>query len=221
MYYLYSMNRGRRIGRRIGLAVVALVGLTAGAAYFYERTEDYAEAHSTYQLTDDELSRLKHGDVILRRGYGMVSRFIANQLEGSYNLSHCGVIIERDNEFFVVHTVSSNVSEIDGMQVHPIADFVHQSRPNSIVVNRLIDGRASALMAEGALEYLSAAVLFDHNFDINDSTHLYCSEMIWRSLKNKAGIDLFEGLYDEEGAWYTFDTFFNPNYFENVINHHQ
>lgn len=214
------MNRGRRIGRKLGLAFVAFIGLSAGAAYFYERAEVYAESHSTYALTNDELSLLQHGDVILRRGYGMVSRMIATRLEGKYGISHCGVIIEREGELYVVHTVSSNVSEIDGMQVHSIGEFVRQSQPQSIVVNRLVDRGAADLLAEGALDYLKAEMLFDHDFNIHDSTHLYCSEMIWRSLKNKAGIDLFEGLYDEEGAWYTFDTFFNPKYFETVINHH-
>ncbi len=209
------------IVRKIVLILGAVVLIVVVGALVYEGAETYAESHSGYQLTEDEIRVLRHGDVIMRRGYGMVSRIIANQLEGSYNLSHCGVIVERDNELYVVHTVSSNVSEIDGMQVHPIAEFVRQSRPQSIVVNRLVDEQASVLLAEGALEYLREAVLFDHNFDINDSTHLYCSEMIWRSLKNKAGIDLFEGLYNEEGAWYTFDTFFNPKYFTNVINHHE
>lgn len=214
------MSRSRRLGRKVGVSLLVILGLTAGVAYFFERAEVYAEEHSTYALTSEELAQLKHGDVILRRGYGMVSRIISNQLKGDYNLSHCGVVVERDSQLFVVHTVSSNVSEIDGMQVHPIAEFIRQSRPQSVVVNRLIDPKARLLLAEGALEYLKAEILFDHNFDITDSTHLYCSEMIWRSLKNKAGIDIFEGLYDEEGAWYTFDTFFNPSYFETVINHH-
>lgn len=216
----FEMKR-RRI---IIVALVVLLGISGlglGTILLIDRIELSEEERSTYALDVDEVKLLRNGDVIMRKGYGMVSRMIATRLEGRYNISHCGIVVERGGMLFVVHTVSSNISDSDGMQAHPLKEFVRQSRPGSIVVNRLCDRGAGDLLAEGALEYLEQAIGFDKNFDINDTTKFYCSEMIWRSLKRKTGIDLYDGLYDEEGAWYSFDHFFNPNYFEVVLNHQE
>jgi uncharacterized protein YycO len=203
------------------ITLVGIIGTVVLIVVLIDQAEMRQEESSTYALGQHEKKLIKHGDVILRKGYGMVSHAIATKLDGKYSLSHCGVIVESEAKFFVVHTVASEISEVDGMQIETLDEFVRQSSTGSIVVNRLLNDSAAAHVAEGALEYLSARVGFDKNFDITDSSRFYCSELIWRCLKNKAGIDLFEGLYDQEGAWYSFDHFFNPKHFRVVINHQE
>jgi uncharacterized protein YycO len=199
-----------------GLLVIAAMG-----ALLLDEVEVSKELKSTYALADEEIRLMRHGDIIMRRGYGMVSRMIAAQLEGKYNVSHCGVVIERNHRFYVIHTVSSSVSEIDGVQINTLADFVKQSKPGSVIVNRLQSPQAANSLAESVIGFLREEVPFDHHFNIEDSTAFYCSELIWRGLKERANIDLFEGLYETDHGWYSFDVFFNPELFETVINHHQ
>lgn len=150
----------------------------------------------------------------------MVSRMIATRLEGRFPFSHCGVIVEQNGKLFVVHTLSSNVSDFDGMQIHPLDEFVRQSKPGSIAVTRLIDSADVRVLIKESLRFLEAKVPFDHDFDLHDGSTLYCSEMIWRSLKEGGGHDIYTGLYNEEGAWYSFDAFFNPEFFTEVFNQH-
>ncbi len=214
----------KRSFKHVRIAAAALTGLITVAVtivILIDQAELRQEDLSTYALEHHEQQLIKNGDIILRKGYGMVSHAITAKLDGTYSISHCGVIVESQEQFFVVHTVANEISEVDGMQIDPLDEFVRQSRIGSIVVNRLIDDSAAVRVAEGAVEYLSARVGFDKNFDITDSTRFYCSELIWRCMKNKAGIDLFEGLYDQDGAWYSFDHFFNPKYFRVVINHQE
>lgn len=189
--------------------------------WYIEQLDAKAERTSHYRLPEDQGALLRHGDIILRRGYGMVSRMIATRLEGRFPFSHCGVIIERNGRLFVVHTVSSNVSDFDGMQIHPLEEFVRQSKPGSIAVTRLNDSTDVQVLVRESLRFLEAKVPFDHNFDLYDASTLYCSELIWRSLKEGGGHDIYDGLYDREGAWYSFDAFFNPAYFSEVFNQYR
>jgi uncharacterized protein YycO len=43
--------------------------------------------------------------------------------------------------------------------------------------------------AQYAKEFLEKEVLFDHDYNLNDSTKMYCSEMIWRAYM-RAGRDI-------------------------------
>ena len=215
------MANRRKLFSRLGIAALVTVGSGGGLYWYIDRSETIAEQESQYRLPKEQRALLRHGDIIMRRGYGMVSRMIATRLEGAYNLSHCGVVIERERRLYVLHTVSSNVSDIDGVQIQPLDDFVRQSKPGSIAVTRLIDSSDVSILIRESQRYLEAQVPFDHDFDLHDASTLYCSELLWRSLKEGGGHDIYTGLYDEEGAWFSFDAFFNPEYFTEVFNQHK
>ncbi|MGF1566040.1 MAG: YiiX/YebB-like N1pC/P60 family cysteine hydrolase [Flavobacteriales bacterium] len=215
------MANRRKHFSRLGITALVTLVTGGGVTWYIEQSETIAERESQYRLPKEQRALLRHGDIILRRGYGMVSRMIATRLEGVYALSHCGVVIERDSRFYVVHTVSSNVSDFDGMQIHSLDEFVRQSKPGSIAVTRLNDSLDVAILIRESLRFLEAQVPFDHDFDLHDASTLYCSEMIWRALKEGGGHDIYAGLYDEEGAWYSFDAFFNRAYFTEVFNQHK
>lgn len=205
-------------------SLVIIAGLsivTTGGLYVYEETETRAELTSSYSLTHQEIEQLKHGDIIMRKGYGLVSRVIATKLQGDYELSHCGVVIEREGMKYVVHTVSASYSEIDGVQVQTISDFIRQSKPGSVVVNRFTDEALAGETVTGVMGYLKRSMPFDNNFDITDTSALYCTELIWRSLLERTGVDLFEGRYENEADLYSFDVFFNSALFETVLNHQE
>lgn len=198
-----------------------IIGISVFSLVILDRVELRREFESMYALDSLELQAIRHGDVIMRKGFGMVSQAIAARLDEKYSLSHCGVVVERAGKWHVIHAVASDISEVDGMQIHALDEFVRQSQHGSIVVTRLHDQHASELLARGAEEYLEARIGFDKNFDLSDSTRFYCSELIWRCLKNRTDIDLFEGMYDNVDACYSFNNFLNPKYFCIIINHHE
>lgn len=200
------------------IVIVALLLLLIVASLVYEKGEQAAEERSAYALSPNEVELLQEGDVILRRGYGMVSRMIATKMEGRYELSHCGVVVERAGQKWVVHTVSSSLSETDGMQIHRLEEFVRQSKAESIVVARPRNA-AGPRLAERCLHYLAEEVPFDHDFDIEDASSFYCSELIWRSLDECCGVDGLAGRYDDPIDYYSFDAFLNPEIFDIVLNH--
>lgn len=213
-----------RLHSKLRLAILATILLTCGVvitAVIYEESEIKAEQHSQYQLTAEECALLKPGDIVLRRGYGLVSRMIATKLEGRYLLSHCGVVVRVNNQMHVVHCLSSDYSEIDGVQAHELQAFVKQSQPGSIVVNRLNDSALHQPFVNAVLRYLNEKRKFDHDFDIFENEAIYCSELVWLALKDAGNLDVYEGLYDTDQAWYSFDALFNETHFTTILNHQE
>lgn len=173
-----------------------------------------------YVLAPAEVALLEPGDIILRRGSGLVSDFISSVLSEPFDVSHCGIVAEHDSALWVIHSVSSSISDADGMQAHRLQDFVGQSKPGSVIVSRLRTDADRALIAERAKGYLRRKVPFDHDFDLDDTTSIYCSELVWRIIRDEYGVDVFDSAaVDDKAGRYRFMRLLDTARFEVVLNH--
>lgn len=172
-----------------------------------------------YELSNDEVALLQDGDLILRRGHGWVSDMIANVLKEEYDLSHCGIIAEHQGELWVIHSVSNSVSDADGMQAHRLRAFISQSKRGSVVVTRLRTDLDRGGIAIRAKDYLRRKVPFDHHFDRNDTSSLFCSELIARILHDGYGVDVFDSTESDLAVSGRFMRFLDPERFELVLDH--
>jgi uncharacterized protein YycO len=176
---------------------------------------------STYSLSQNEINKLKDGDIILRRGFGMVSDLIVTTMNEEYDISHCAIIVKDNNHFKVIHTVSQSLSEFDGVQSQTLSRFISDSKENSIIVVRL-KGISDSSISQRAKYFLSKKLPFDHDFDINDSSKLYCTELIWKVIKDSYKIDIFENQLkgQDKKNQYRFSALMDSNRFDIIINHH-
>lgn len=216
---LYAMLRRALV---LTLLMGGLLLLAAAAVVWRgEREAGSMERGSTYAFSEEEVQLLCDGDFILRRGYGYVSDMIGRFLDEDHRLTHCGVVVEREDGFWVVHAVSNNVSEVDGMQAHRLADFVRQSQPGSIVVTRFRAPDDRHGLSRRAVDHLRRQVPFDHHFDLADTATIYCSELLWRIVRDEYGVDVFQQAKDAERRYFGFANFLDPRWFEVVLDHHQ
>ena len=204
--------------RRIMIQVFAPAAVLFGLGYWGKAAQP-TERPQPYALDSAEVALLQEGDIILRRGSGVVSDMIAKLLDEEYDLSHCGVVVQRDSALYVVHAVSNNISEVDGMQVHRLPEFIRQSKQGSVVVCRLRTTDDRSGIARDALKYLQQAVPFDHHFDLADSSSFYCSELPWHIIRSRYGVDIFQGAAGQEHSHYRFANFMDPELFEIVLDH--
>ena len=194
---------------------------------FFVSEDDHQQSVAKYILSDKETKLLKNGDIILRQGDGFVSNLILTSLNENIPLSHIGIITNRDNEYEVIHTVSSTLSDADGMQVQSLNSFVRESIPGSVVIVRYIeadyDPARQNEIAEFAYNYLEQKVPFDHSFDYSDSTRFFCSELIWRVYKKVFDRDVIpiNGNNNSVLDKYRFNHFFDSEYFITIINHQE
>jgi hypothetical protein len=205
----------------ISLVIIAIIAMFL---FVYNYCTEQEHSISTYTLSNEEIKLLHNGDIILRHGYGMASDLIVKTLNEKYDISHCAIVFKDSNNISVIHSVSQSLSDFDGVQTQTLKRFISDSKENSVIVVRYKNPLDSdnSVIAERAAYYLSKKLPFDNDFDIEDSTHIYCNELIWRIIKDSYHVDIFKNqLKDEDKKnHYKFNALWDTTLFEIIINHH-
>ena len=195
-----------RIQRKINIALSFVLGILLWGC-----TDSSIKECQISYWNKGQLAEIRGGDIILRMGEGFISQMIAWTLADSVQLSHCGIVVCRNDSFHVVHSLPKELSEYDGVQICSLEEFVAESVLNSIVVVRP-KNLQNEIMEAKAWYYLSHPKPFDWDFDVNDSTAFFCSELPLHVWKHEVGVDFCSG---SEG-YPRFSLFMNTICFERV-----
>lgn len=139
-------------------------------------------------------SLLQAGDLVFRRGSGLASRAVLAVDDHSV-YSHIGLVVRQNDGWHVVHAVPGEPDfrgDPDRVKMEPLSFFLRHDRALKGAIMRLDDPRAAASAASQAVRLFGAGVLFDHDYDLRDTTRLYCTEMV-HTLLLRQGVDLTEG----------------------------
>ncbi|WP_297332098.1 YiiX/YebB-like N1pC/P60 family cysteine hydrolase [Flavobacterium sp.] len=177
---------------------------------------------SITRLSNEEISLIQEGDFILRRGFGFFSDYVSEHLnDGDIDVTHAGIIIKENGDLFVIHSLSSDVSDFDGIQKQPLQDFLLYCAPEKIIVTRTkhADTACGGKIAERAKYYLSQKIPFDHNGKFDDDNELYCTELIWKILEKDLKVASPPTLAEErEKFFYSMMPMYSTDYFDIIIN---
>lgn len=86
---------------------------------------------------------------------------IARQLNDSYiDVTHAGILVKKDNRWHVIHSLSSDVTPEDGMQIQDLNTFLHYSRPGKIIITRAKNATLedNLMIVERAYHYLDRQI---------------------------------------------------------------
>ena len=138
---------------------------------------------------------LQAGDIAFRRGESIASEVVLyNDIDGRY--SHVGLIVETDSGLMVVHSVPGEITtqeSIDIIQLEPINHFFARNvSVRGEIMRMKLDSAQRNMLSAMALRKVQEKTPFDHNYDLSDTTKLYCTELIQLLYKN-IGIDLAQG----------------------------
>lgn len=206
--------------------IFLLITMVSYKLFFYfdsrEEINQVNKNKKQIRLTTSDIEKLQEGDIILRRGYGYFSDMIASHLNTKgFDVTHAGILTKKKNEWYVIHSLSSDVSEIDGMQIQKLTDFLKYSQPNKIVVSRFknITSRQQHQIVVEAQKLLNLKIPFDHKGDIEDASKMYCTEMIWYILENKLKLaQIPQEKEERETFFYSMKCMYDLSYFNLVIN---
>ena len=123
---------------------------------------------------------LKDGDIICRMGDRFWSVHFRNLSPADKQFSHLGIVRVRDGNLSVIHAASWTERQ-DGVNEVPLEEFLQPALAVGIYRPNFIDG---AVLSDAVLEYKGR--LFDWNFDHNDESKLYCTELLHVILKRLA-----------------------------------
>ena len=150
--------------------------------------------HETEKTLDLPVNLFREGDIVFRKGTGLTSQVVLSaDKEGAY--SHTGILKQLDGKWYVVHAVPDEPDyegDVDRVKLDPIERFFSSNRASSGAVMRLdTDPEKACHAAQRAFDLYRAHILFDHEYDLNDTTKMYCTELV-NHVYLKEGIDLSE-----------------------------
>lgn len=166
-----------------------LAFITYKAFFYIDRKSEQAEIvknEAVTRLSKEEMAQIQEGDFILRRGFGFFSDYISKELNNSViDVTHAGIITKRNDSLFVIHSLSSDVTDVEGLQTQPLQEFLRYSYPHKIIITRLknADSAMGLKITSLAKGYLSKQIPFDHKGNFDDDSELFCTEMIWKILE--------------------------------------
>lgn len=219
--------RLKKIFMLTAVVILLLVALYRGFFYADHLSEVHAvqRYRNATRLTTADLQKLQEGDFILRRGFGFFSDYVASDLNtGPIDVTHAGILVKRNSRWQVIHSLSSDVSEIDGVQMQPLDTFLKYSAPDKIIITRAKNCNTTLGCKIGVLAdaYLAKAIPFDHKGTIDDDHELFCTELIWKILeKDLQHVQLPKGHEAREKFFYTMMPMYNTQYFDIIINQYE
>lgn len=125
------------------------------------------------------VQELREGDVAFRLGRTLQSDAIASVVEGESRYSHVGVVVGRGDSLRVVHIEPERDGE-ERVKMESVEAFFHPARAVAGCVARyenLTEPQRQTIERE-ALRLYVKGVEFDHDYSLEDTTRMYCTELV-------------------------------------------
>jgi len=150
--------------------------------------------HPTFSFQIDE-NILQEGDIVFRRGMSLASRVVLLAgKEGGY--SHIGIIVKDSLNWKVIHAVPGETDKKNPEEIikkESLSQFFASERAVAGAIFRLDTIESIRFQAAQKAKILfERKLLFDHQYDLEDSSKMYCTELIY-FVYICAGIDISEG----------------------------
>ena len=124
---------------------------------------------------------LREGDIVFRRGGGLESHAVLMMDRGG-NYSHVGIVVDTLGKLMICHAVPGEPDyegDPDRVKLDDVEKFFSSVYASCGEVMRLRgDSLSPRLAARKALEAYRRGVLFDHAYDAEDTTKMYCTELV-------------------------------------------
>lgn len=127
---------------------------------------------------------LKDGDIIFHISLSSQSKAIQLATDSKY--SHCGIIYEKNNKYYVLEAVQP-------VKLTNLEDWIARGKDKHFVIKRL-KNRGQILTSQRLQKMQSIGENFlGKNYDLTfewSDKNIYCSELIWKIYKQGANIEV-------------------------------
>jgi hypothetical protein len=123
------------------------------------------------------------GDIVMRTGKDQMSQALQNFNINDKRFSHCGVAVKENNEMMIVHCYSGLDNPSGIIMKQKLADFLNDSLAiNAGLFRFKLNSTEKDSFIHKIQAHYASKVVFDNEFNMNDDSKLYCSEMIAKSI---------------------------------------
>ncbi len=142
-----------------------------------------------------DVSKIRAGDFILKRGKGPISKMITDNFKEKIPISHCGIFVEKGDSLVIVHSVTEDYGDKDGVQEIPVNQFLLDCSKGFLFVVRFKGEAAKNLaMSERAKHYAQQRIPFDKEVDNASSEKMSCTELLYWCMKDVYEVDYFNRI---------------------------
>ena len=142
---------------------------------------------------EDISIHLKDGDIICRLGDRLWSLYFKDISSNDKRFSHLGIIRIIDNKITVINAEGRAIQGKDFVNEVDLDEFLEIAKAIGIYRLNDYDGK---IVSSTALEYIGYP--FDWNFDLEDKSKIYCTELLYVVLKNIAPEIELKRVYQKE-----------------------
>ena len=124
------------------------------------------------------------GDIIFRQGTGIKSIAVL-RADSAGLFSHVGILVKVDGAFKAVHLSPGEKRNNDTEEkviMEEVSDFFAPGKARSGAIMRFVDSSECGISAARyASKKYDEGLNFDHNYDLSDTTRMYCTEFVWHA----------------------------------------
>jgi len=106
-------------------------------------------------------------------------------------MSHCGILVQDDGIWKVIHSISGQISEMDGIRIEKAKSFMANALDDKVILIKPKFHIDKDLISQLAWKYLKLKPEFDHDFNLNERNKLYCSELVRAVYLDAGAEDIF------------------------------
>ncbi len=170
-------------------------------------------------FSPQELEQLKEGDILLQAGIGLACDTIILALREPSALTHSGVLFQKNGVWRIAHSVNSSMGGINGVHSITLESLFNETRQTSLIVVRpRFSSSQLDLFLDTVRGYLQAQTPFDNLYNFDDSSALYCSEFVIKSLI-EAGMEPLRESLLFQGPFIRFETLLQERFFNPILSH--
>lgn len=167
---------------------------------------------------DFNIRLVQPGDFILKRGKGPISKLITDQFHEAIPLSHCGIFVPSGDSLVIVHSVTKDFGDKDGVQEIPVNRFLLDCMKEYLYVVRFKgDSLKNKEMAARAAFYVKERIPFDRQANNAQPDQMSCTELLYWCMKDVYGQECFNRLRVGDKELLGFNGMLDTNNFEVVL----
>ncbi len=138
-----------------------------------------------------------NGDLVFRRGKSISSYAVLMSDEHSQSpYSHAGMIVKEKGCTFVVHAVPGESKGPDYVRKERIKEFLSYKKcARAAIYRTAYSNETASIAAEKALAFFERKILFDDEYQLNEPSKLYCTELIYEAFL-ATGVSLTNNQFD-------------------------
>jgi len=164
--------------RKILVGIFAVLCIAIIVIIIQQKRRHSISQNVQYIQEDTILPYLNDGDIICRLGDRVWSMYFKELSPNDKRFSHLGIVRIRNNTVSVINAEGLTKEKKDFVNEVSLNDFLKCAQKTGIYRLKNIEGE---IVSDTALEYIGFP--FDWQFDMEDNSKLYCSELLYVILK--------------------------------------